>query len=298
MRQDRSMTGLGRDPGPRRAREQPARHQPRHPEAQADRLHRRVRIGEELARVRDDRGRVASASSTRRTPRSCRASWRRRPAGRRLAREPDARRSSWTRSGWAPTRARPSARRPTPTTCSASSSAASAQPHIGPSSAFSFNVPAGTISGEITLERGKSRPKTREITITGGMCAECEGLGRVSTVDIDAARGPRQEPQRGRHHVPGLPAPAPGTTASSPTPASSTPTSRCATSPMPSGSASSTAPRRRSRPSGQPHLRGARRQDPQRVPRQGPRLAPAEPPRGRRARSRPSRPARRAAAPG
>src|ERR671915_1723165 len=30
------------------------------------------------------------------------------------------------------------------------------KPYIGPSSAFSFNVPAGTISGEITLEKGKS----------------------------------------------------------------------------------------------------------------------------------------------
>jgi excinuclease UvrABC ATPase subunit len=60
------------------------------------------------------------------------------------------------------------------------------QPYIGPSSAFSFNIPAGTISGEITLERGRSRTEQREITITGGMCAECEGLGRVSTVDIDA----------------------------------------------------------------------------------------------------------------
>ena len=60
------------------------------------------------------------------------------------------------------------------------------QPHVGPSSAFSFNVPAGTISGEITLERGRSETEQREITITGGMCAECEGLGRVSTVDIDA----------------------------------------------------------------------------------------------------------------
>jgi excinuclease UvrABC ATPase subunit len=60
------------------------------------------------------------------------------------------------------------------------------QPYIGPSSAFSFNIPAGTISGEITLERGRSRTEQREIRITGGMCAECEGLGRVSTVDIDA----------------------------------------------------------------------------------------------------------------
>ena len=60
------------------------------------------------------------------------------------------------------------------------------QPHIGPSSAFSFNVPAGTISGEITLEKGRSETESREITITGGMCPECEGLGRVSTVDVDA----------------------------------------------------------------------------------------------------------------
>jgi excinuclease UvrABC ATPase subunit len=60
------------------------------------------------------------------------------------------------------------------------------RPYIGPSSAFSFNVPAGTISGQITLERAGSRTEQREITITGGMCAECEGLGRVSTVDIDA----------------------------------------------------------------------------------------------------------------
>jgi excinuclease UvrABC ATPase subunit len=60
------------------------------------------------------------------------------------------------------------------------------KPIIGPSSAFSFNVPAGSISGEITLERGRSETESREITITGGMCAECEGLGRVSSVDIDA----------------------------------------------------------------------------------------------------------------
>ena len=59
------------------------------------------------------------------------------------------------------------------------------EPHIGPASAFSFNVPAGSISGEITLEQGRSETEEREIAISGGMCAECEGLGRVSTVDID-----------------------------------------------------------------------------------------------------------------
>jgi excinuclease UvrABC ATPase subunit len=60
------------------------------------------------------------------------------------------------------------------------------QPHIGPSSAFSFNVPAGSISGQITLERGRGETEERQIAITGGMCPECEGLGRVSSVDIDA----------------------------------------------------------------------------------------------------------------
>jgi excinuclease UvrABC ATPase subunit len=60
------------------------------------------------------------------------------------------------------------------------------RPHIGPASAFSFNVAAGTGKGVITLERkGKPVSERKELTISGGMCAECEGLGRVSTVDVD-----------------------------------------------------------------------------------------------------------------
>ncbi len=60
------------------------------------------------------------------------------------------------------------------------------RPHVGPASAFSFNIPAGNLRGEITLEKGHAATETREIAIRGGMCAECEGLGRVSTVDVDA----------------------------------------------------------------------------------------------------------------
>ena len=59
------------------------------------------------------------------------------------------------------------------------------EPHIGPATAFSFNVPAGSISGEITLERGRQETEARQIEISGGMCPECEGLGRVSTVDLE-----------------------------------------------------------------------------------------------------------------
>jgi len=61
------------------------------------------------------------------------------------------------------------------------------KPHIGPAGAFSFNTAAGTAKGAITLEKkgGFSR-EVKSLTISGGMCAECEGLGRVSTVDPDA----------------------------------------------------------------------------------------------------------------
>src|ERR671914_2512967 len=38
------------------------------------------------------------------------------------------------------------------------------KPHVGPSSAFSFNIPAGTIRGEIALERGRAVTERREIT--------------------------------------------------------------------------------------------------------------------------------------
>jgi excinuclease ABC A subunit len=61
------------------------------------------------------------------------------------------------------------------------------RPKIGPASAFSFNLPAGSLAGSITLERsGDAQPEYREEVIYGGMCAGCEGLGRVSSVDVDA----------------------------------------------------------------------------------------------------------------
>jgi excinuclease UvrABC ATPase subunit len=60
------------------------------------------------------------------------------------------------------------------------------RPYIGPSTAFSFNVPAGTFRSEAQLDQGAGRTESREIAILGGMCAECEGLGRVSTVEVDA----------------------------------------------------------------------------------------------------------------
>src|SRR5688572_13472884 len=60
------------------------------------------------------------------------------------------------------------------------------QPHIGPPSAFAFNVPSVRASGSITVERGEGKAKAVRATFsrTGGMCVRCEGRGSVSDLDL------------------------------------------------------------------------------------------------------------------
>lgn len=62
------------------------------------------------------------------------------------------------------------------------------KPHIGPPSAFAFNVPSVKASGAITTDRGagKSQPKAVTFTRLGGMCPRCEGMGSVSDFDLTA----------------------------------------------------------------------------------------------------------------
>jgi excinuclease UvrABC ATPase subunit len=58
------------------------------------------------------------------------------------------------------------------------------QPHIGSSNAFSFNIPSVRGAGSITIEKGAGRTEKRGFTVTGGMCARCEGMGSVSDIDL------------------------------------------------------------------------------------------------------------------
>jgi excinuclease UvrABC ATPase subunit len=58
------------------------------------------------------------------------------------------------------------------------------KPHIGPQSAFSFNVASVRASGSITVEKGQSKSVRKTYTRTGGMCPRCEGLGTVSDMDL------------------------------------------------------------------------------------------------------------------
>ncbi|MEV3991494.1 excinuclease ABC subunit UvrA [Streptomyces sp. NPDC049837] len=60
------------------------------------------------------------------------------------------------------------------------------QPHIGPPSAFAFNVASVSASGGLTVDRGADKTKTEKVTFsrTGGMCTRCEGRGTVSDIDL------------------------------------------------------------------------------------------------------------------
>ncbi|MCB0998244.1 MAG: excinuclease ABC subunit UvrA [Acidimicrobiales bacterium] len=59
------------------------------------------------------------------------------------------------------------------------------EPHIGPPSAFSFNVPSVKASGSITVQKGgDAKAEKVTFTRTGGMCPRCEGRGTVSDIDL------------------------------------------------------------------------------------------------------------------
>jgi excinuclease UvrABC ATPase subunit len=57
-------------------------------------------------------------------------------------------------------------------------------PHIGPPSAYAFNVPSVRASGAITVERGAKKAVKATFTRTGGMCPRCEGRGDVTDLDL------------------------------------------------------------------------------------------------------------------
>jgi excinuclease UvrABC ATPase subunit len=77
-------------------------------------------------------------------------------------------------------------------------------PHIGPSNAYSFNVPSVRASGGITVERG-GKTKTEKATFNrlGGMCPRCEGMGSVSDFDVSALYDDSKSLNEGALTIPG-----------------------------------------------------------------------------------------------
>src|SRR5918992_1265802 len=62
------------------------------------------------------------------------------------------------------------------------------KPHIGPPTAFSFNVPTRKASGVMSTEKSGRVEKSvvQNVVYLGGMCARCEGMGSVSDFDLTA----------------------------------------------------------------------------------------------------------------
>jgi excinuclease UvrABC ATPase subunit len=58
-------------------------------------------------------------------------------------------------------------------------------PHIGTPKAYSFNVPSVSGAGAITVQRGTNKKAEKKtFSVTGGMCPRCEGMGKVSELDL------------------------------------------------------------------------------------------------------------------
>ncbi|MGH3478556.1 MAG: excinuclease ABC subunit UvrA, partial [Nocardioidaceae bacterium] len=79
------------------------------------------------------------------------------------------------------------------------------QPHIGPPTAFAFNVPTRTASGVMKTEKGGKEEKTvvRNAVYQGGMCPRCEGMGNVSDFDLTALYDDSKSLADGALTVPG-----------------------------------------------------------------------------------------------
>ncbi|HUS62110.1 MAG TPA: excinuclease ABC subunit UvrA, partial [Acidimicrobiales bacterium] len=75
-----------------------------------------------------------------------------------------------------------------------------AKPHIGGPNAFSFNVASVRAAGAMT-----TKGETKRVTFnrTGGMCERCEGMGRVSDIDLTKLYDDTKSINEGAITIPG-----------------------------------------------------------------------------------------------
>ncbi|MDJ0348240.1 excinuclease ABC subunit UvrA [Cryobacterium sp. PH29-G1] len=78
------------------------------------------------------------------------------------------------------------------------------EPHIGSPQAYSFNVASISGAGAVSMERGGQTVKERRsFSITGGMCARCEGRGSVTDIDLTALYDDTKSLNGGALTIPG-----------------------------------------------------------------------------------------------
>ncbi|KAA9378272.1 excinuclease ABC subunit UvrA [Microbispora cellulosiformans] len=77
-------------------------------------------------------------------------------------------------------------------------------PYIGSPQAFSFNVASISGAGAVTIERaGQTVKERRSFNVTGGMCPRCEGMGRVSDIDLTQLYDDSKSLNEGALTIPG-----------------------------------------------------------------------------------------------
>jgi excinuclease UvrABC ATPase subunit len=79
-------------------------------------------------------------------------------------------------------------------------------PHVGPPTAFSFNVPTRKASGVMSTEKAGGRVEKSVVqgaVYLGGMCPRCEGMGSVSDFDLTALYDDSKSLGEGALTVPG-----------------------------------------------------------------------------------------------
>ncbi|WP_020576680.1 ATP-binding cassette domain-containing protein [Actinopolymorpha alba] len=79
------------------------------------------------------------------------------------------------------------------------------KPHIGPPTAFAFNVPTRIASGVMRTEKGGKEEKSvvRNAVYQGGMCPRCEGMGAINDFDLTAIYDGSKSLAEGALLVPG-----------------------------------------------------------------------------------------------
>ncbi|QHN26393.1 ATP-binding cassette domain-containing protein [Gordonia pseudamarae] len=77
-------------------------------------------------------------------------------------------------------------------------------PHIGSSRAFSFNVASVSGAGAVSYAKGgREVRERRDFAVVGGMCPRCEGMGKVSDVDLTALYDENKSIAEGALTIPG-----------------------------------------------------------------------------------------------
>jgi excinuclease UvrABC ATPase subunit len=78
------------------------------------------------------------------------------------------------------------------------------KPHVGPPTAYSFNVPTRKASGAMTVDKGRGeRIVVRDVVYQGGMCPRCEGMGSATDIDLSQLFDEDKSLEQGAILVPG-----------------------------------------------------------------------------------------------